>query len=204
MKIIAIGRNYAEHAKELNNPVPTTQPVIFMKPDTALLKDNKPFYHPEFSDDIHYETEIVLKICKEGKHISEKFAGNYFKEIGLGIDFTARDIQTKHKEKGLPWELAKAFDNSAPVSRFIPKENFKDLYNINFSLELNGKTVQEGNTKDLLFSFERIISFVSMYITLKTGDLIFTGTPAGVGKIAIDDHLAGYLEGDKLLDFHIR
>ncbi|HEY0668249.1 MAG TPA: fumarylacetoacetate hydrolase family protein [Sphingobacteriaceae bacterium] len=204
MKIIAIGRNYAEHAKELNNPVPTTQPVIFMKSDTALLKDNKPFYHPEFSDDIHYELEIVLKICKEGKHISEKFAGNYFKEIGLGIDFTARDIQTKHKEKGLPWELAKAFDNSAPVSRFIPKENFKDLYNINFSLELNGKTVQEGNTKDLLFSFERIISFVSMYITLKTGDLIFTGTPAGVGKIAIDDHLAGYLEGDKLLDFHIR
>ena len=204
MKIIAIGRNYAEHAKELNNPVPTTQPVIFMKPDTALLKDNKPFYHPEFSNDIHYETEIVLKICKEGKHISEKFAGNYFKEIGLGIDFTARDIQTKHKEKGLPWELAKAFDNSAPVSKFIPKENFKDLYNINFSLELNGKTVQEGNTKDLLFSFERIISFVSMYITLKTGDLIFTGTPAGVGKIAIDDHLAGYLEGDKLLDFHIR
>lgn len=204
MKIIAIGRNYAEHAKELNNPVPTTQPVIFMKPDTALLKDNKPFYHPEFSNDIHYETEIVLKICKEGKHISEKFAGNYFKEIGLGIDFTARDIQTKHKEKGLPWELAKAFDNSAPVSRFIPKENFKDLYNINFSLELNGKTVQEGNTKDLLFSFERIISFVSMYITLKTGDLIFTGTPAGVGKIAIDDHLAGYLEGDKLLDFYIR
>lgn len=204
MKIIAIGRNYAEHAKELNNPVPTTQPVIFMKPDTALLKDNKPFYHPEFSNDIHYETEIVLKICKEGKHISEKFAGNYFKEIGLGIDFTARDIQTKHKEKGLPWELAKAFDNSAPVSRFIPKENFKDLYNITFSLELNGKTVQEGNTKNLLFSFERIISFVSMYITLKTGDLIFTGTPAGVGKIAIDDHLAGYLEGDKLLDFYIR
>ena len=204
MKIIAIGRNYAEHAKELNNPVPATQPVIFMKPDTALLKDNKPFYHPEFSNDIHHEIEIVLKICKEGKHISEKFAGNYFKEIGLGIDFTARDIQTKHKEKGLPWELAKAFDNSAPVSRFIPKENFKDLYNINFSLELNGKTVQEGNTKDLLFSFERIISFVSMYITLKTGDLIFTGTPAGVGKIAIDDHLAGYLEGDKLLDFYIR
>ena len=204
MKIIAIGRNYAEHAKELNNPVPATQPVIFMKPDTALLKDNKPFYHPEFSNDIHHEIEIVLKICKEGKHISEKFAGNYFKEIGLGIDFTARDIQTKHKEKGLPWELAKAFDNSAPVSRFIPKENFKDLYNINFSMELNGKTVQEGNTKDLLFSFERIISFVSMYITLKTGDLIFTGTPAGVGKIAIDDHLAGYLEGDKLLDFYIR
>jgi acylpyruvate hydrolase len=203
MKIIAIGRNYAEHAKELNNQVPA-QPVIFMKPDTALLKDNKPFYHPEFSNDIHHELEIVLKICKEGKHISEKFAGNYFQEIGLGIDFTARDIQAKHKEKGLPWELAKAFDNSAPVSRFIPKTNFADLYNINFNLDLNGKTVQQGNTKDLLFSFEQIIAFVSSYITLKTGDLIFTGTPAGVGKVTIDDHLAGYLEGEKLLDFYIR
>lgn len=203
MKIIAIGRNYAEHAKELNNPVPA-QPVIFMKPDTALLKDNKPFYHPEFSNDIHHEIEVVLKICREGKHIAEEFAGRYFQEIGLGIDFTARDIQTKHKEKGLPWELAKAFDNSAPVSRFIPKTNFTDLYNISFSLDVNGKTVQQGNTKDLLFSFERIISFVSGYITLKTGDLIFTGTPAGVGKVTIGDRLAGYLEGEELLDFEIR
>jgi acylpyruvate hydrolase len=203
MKIIAIGRNYAEHAKELNNPVPA-QPVIFMKPDTALLKGNKPFYHPDFSSDIHYEIEIVLKICKEGKHIAEKFAGSYFQEIGLGIDFTARDIQQKHKEKGLPWELAKSFDNSAPVSRFVSKSNFDDLYNINFSLQVNEQTVQQGNTKDLLFSFERIISFVSGYITLKTGDLIFTGTPAGVGKIAVNDHLAGYLEGDKLLDFYVR
>lgn len=203
MKIIAIGRNYAEHARELNNPVPAV-PVIFMKPDTALLKDNKPFYHPEFSNDIHHEIEIVLKICREGKHISENFAGNYFQEIGLGIDFTARDIQSKHKEKGLPWELAKAFDNSAPVSKFIPKHNFPDLYNITFSLEVNGRTVQQGNTKDLLFPFERIISFVSGYLTLKAGDLIFTGTPAGVGKISVDDHLAGYLEGDKLLDFYIR
>ena len=194
MKIIAIGRNYAEHAQELNNPVPT-QPVIFMKPDTALLKDNKPFYLPEFSTDIHHEIEIVLKICKEGKHISEKFAG---------IDFTARDIQSEHKKKGLPWELAKAFDNSAPVSAFFSKEHFPDLYNINFKLEINGQTAQTGNTKDLLFSFERIISFVSTFITLKTGDLIFTGTPAGVGKIAIDDHLAGYLEDEKLLDFYIR
>jgi acylpyruvate hydrolase len=203
MKIIAIGRNYAEHAKELNNPVPTV-PVIFMKPDTAILKDNKPFYHPEFSSDIHHEIELVLKISKEGKHITEKFAGNYFEEIGLGIDFTARDIQQKHKEKGLPWELAKAFDNSAPISKFISKSNFKDLNSLNIRLDLNGKTVQSGNTKDLLFSYEYIIAFVSKYITLKKGDLIFTGTPQGVGKVTIGDHLAGYLEDEKLLDFDIR
>lgn len=203
MKIIAIGRNYAEHAKELNNPVPTV-PVIFMKPDTAVLKDNKPFYHPEFSTDIHHEIELVLKISKEGKHVAEKFASNYFDEIALGVDFTARDLQQKHKEKGLPWELAKAFDNSAPVSKFLPKSQFSDLKNLNFRLELNGKTVQAGNTKDLLFSFESIIAFVSKYITLKKGDLIFTGTPQGVGKINIGDHLAGYLEEEKLLDFNVR
>lgn len=203
MKIIAIGRNYAEHAKELNNPVPAV-PVIFMKPDTAVLKDNKPFYHPEFSTDIHHEIELVLKISKEGKHIAQKFAASYFEEIGLGVDFTARDIQTKHKEKGLPWELAKAFDNSAPVSKFIPKTEFKDLNNLNLRLDLNDNTVQEGNTKDLLFSFEYIIAFVSQYITLKKGDLIFTGTPKGVGKVNIGDHLCGYLENQKLLDFYIR
>jgi acylpyruvate hydrolase len=203
MKIIAIGRNYAEHAKELNNPVPTV-PVIFMKPDTAILKDNKPFYHPEFSNDIHHEIELVIKISKEGKHIAEKFAANYFEEIGLGIDFTARDIQQKHKEKGLPWELAKAFDNSAPISKFIPKANFQDLKQLNIKLDLNGNTVQSGNTKDLLFSYEYIISFVSKYITLKKGDLIFTGTPQGVGKVNIGDHLEGYLEDEKLLDFEIR
>ncbi len=203
MKIIAIGRNYAEHAKELNNPVPAV-PVIFMKPDTALLKDNKPFYHPGFSSDIHHEIEVVLKICKEGKHIAEKFAHTYYDEIALGIDFTARDIQQKHKEKGLPWELAKSFDNSAPVSKFIPKTQFSDLYNMDFRLELNGKIVQQGNTKDLLFSFERIIAFVSQYITLKKGDLIFTGTPAGVGKVNIGDHLEACLENRKLLDFYIQ
>lgn len=203
MKIIAIGRNYAEHAKELNNPIPTV-PVIFMKPDTAVLRDNKPFYHPEFSTDIHHEIELVLKVSKEGKHIAEKFASNYFDEIGLGIDFTARDIQQKHKEKGLPWELAKAFDNSAPISKFIPKADFKDLNNLNIRLDLNGKTVQDGNTKDLLFSFEYIIAFVSKYISLKKGDLIFTGTPQGVGKVNIGDHLEGYLENEKLLDFDIR
>jgi acylpyruvate hydrolase len=203
MKIIAIGRNYAEHAKELNNPVPTV-PVIFMKPDTALLKENKPFYHPDFSEDIHHEIEIVLKISKEGKHVGENFAAAYFDEIGLGVDFTARDIQQKHKEKGLPWELAKAFDGSAPVSNFVPKSKFPDLYNLNFKLDINGHTRQQGNTKDLLFSFERIITFVSKYITLKKGDLIFTGTPQGVGKVNVGDHLEGYLENDKMLDFYVK
>ena len=203
MKIIAIGRNYAEHAKELNNPVPTV-PVIFMKPDTALLKDNKPFYHPDFSQDIHHEIEIVLKVCKEGKHISEKFAANYYDEIGLGIDFTARDIQSRHKEKGLPWELAKAFDGSAPISNFIHKSEFKGVYNINFRLDINGETKQSGNTNMLLFSFEQIIAFLSQYITLKKGDLIFTGTPAGVGKVNVGDHLEGYIEDNKLLDFSVK
>ncbi len=203
MKIIAVGRNYAEHAKELNNPVPAS-PVIFMKPDTAVLKDNKPFYLPDFSEEIHHEIEIVLKVSKEGKHISEKFAGNYFEELGLGIDFTARDIQQKHKEKGLPWELAKAFDDSAPISSFIPKANYTDLYNLNFKLDINEQTVQQGNTKDLLFSFEQLIVFISQYITLKKGDLIFTGTPAGVGKVNIGDKLTGYLENEKLLDFEIK
>lgn len=203
MKIIAVGRNYAEHAKELNNTVPES-PVIFMKPETAVLKDNNPFYHPDFSNDIHYEVEIVLKIAKAGKYISEKFAGNYFEEIGLGIDFTARDIQKKHKEKGLPWELAKAFDSSAPISRFIPKEHFDDLYAINFRLDINGETKQKGNTKDMTYSFEELIAFISQYITLKKGDLIFTGTPAGVGKISIGDKLTGYIENKNLLDFEIK
>nr|WP_294794179.1 fumarylacetoacetate hydrolase family protein [uncultured Mucilaginibacter sp.] len=203
MKIIAIGRNYAEHAKELNNPVPTS-PVIFMKPDTALLKDNKPFYHPDFSQDVHHELEVVLKISKEGKHISEKFAGNYFEEIALGIDFTARDIQQRQKEKGLPWELAKAFDNSAPVSNFVPKAQFADLYALNFNLDVNGESRQAGSTKDLIFSFEFIIAFVSQYITLKKGDLIYTGTPQGVAKVNIGDRLEGYLQGEKLLDFYIK
>jgi len=203
MKIIAIGRNYAEHAKELNNPVPTS-PVIFMKPDTALVKDNKPFYHPDFSEDVHHEIEVVLKISKEGKHISEKFAANYYEEIALGIDFTARDIQQRQKEKGLPWELAKAFDNSAPVSNFVPKAQFVDIYALNFNLDVNGESRQVGNTKDLIFSFEYIIAFVSRYITLKKGDLIFTGTPQGVAKVNIGDRLEGYLEGQKLLDFYIK
>ena len=203
MKIIAIGRNYAAHAAELNNPVPGA-PVIFMKPDTALIKDNKPFYHPDFSEDIHHEIEIVLKISKEGKHIAEKFAPNYFEEIALGVDFTARDLQSKLKEKSLPWELAKGFDGSAPVSSFLPKSQFADIHNLNFKLDVNGQARQAGNTSFMLFSFEYIISFVSKYITLKKGDLIFTGTPQGVGKVNIGDRLEGYIEDHKLLDFYVK
>lgn len=203
MKIIAIGRNYAAHAKELNNAIPT-KPIIFLKPDTAVLKDNKPFYIPDFSSDIHYELEIVLKICKEGKHIAEKFAANYYDELGLGIDFTARDIQSEHKEKGLPWELAKAFDNSAAVSNFIPKNQFADMYNLQFELQINQQIRQNGHTSNLLFSFEKIIAFVSQYITLKKGDLIFTGTPEGVGQVKQGDHLEAWLEGQQLLNFNIK
>ncbi|WP_316813196.1 fumarylacetoacetate hydrolase family protein [Pedobacter heparinus] len=203
MKIIAIGRNYAEHAKELNNPIPD-KPVIFLKPDTAILKDNKPFYIPDFSSDIHYELEIVLKIAKEGKHIAEKFAHKYYEELGLGIDFTARDIQNAHKAKGLPWELAKAFDNSAAISSFIPKTAIEDLNNLNFELKINAESRQHGNTRNILFSFERIIAFVSQYITLKKGDLIFTGTPEGVGQVKPGDKLEGWLQGQQLLNFDIK
>ncbi|GAA4796606.1 fumarylacetoacetate hydrolase family protein [Olivibacter ginsenosidimutans] len=203
MKIIAIGRNYAEHAQELNNPIPD-KPVIFLKPDTALLKDNKDFYIPDFSTAIQHEIEIVLRICKEGKHISKKFASNYYDAIGLGIDFTARDIQTDHKKQGLPWELAKAFDHSAVISKFVDKSAFPALYDLNFSLYKNGSRVQHGNTKHVIFSFEHILSFISEYITLRKGDFIYTGTPAGVGSVAIGDHLEGYIEDIKLLDFHIK
>lgn len=192
MKVIAIGRNYIDHAKELNNPIPQ-EPVVFMKPDTALLKDNKDFYYPEFSNDIHYETEIVLRICKEGKHVSQKFANTYFDAIGLGIDFTARDIQQKHKEKGLPWELAKSFDGSAVISPLIPKEELGDLNNLDFSLLKNKETVQNGNTKDMIFSYDDLIVYISKFITLRKGDLIYTGTPAGVGPVLIGDTLVGFI-----------
>lgn len=203
MKVIAIGRNYAAHAKELNNPLPSS-PVIFLKPDTAVLKDNKPFYIPDFSSDIHYELEVVLKVCKEGKHIAEKFAANYFDEVGLGIDFTARDIQNIHKEKGLPWELAKAFDNSAAISHFIPKSRIGDLNDLQFELKINGETRQNGNTKNILFSFEKIIAFVSRYITLKKGDLIFTGTPEGVGQVHQGDKLEAWIGQEQFLNFDIK
>ena len=201
MKILCIGRNYAEHAKELGNEVPT-EPVIFMKPDTAILKGNN-FYLPEFSQDIHYELEVILKISKGGKYISEEHAPNYYNEIGLGIDFTARDLQSKLKEKGLPWELSKGFDGSAVVSNFYQKENF-DLKNLNFTLLKNKQEVQNGNTSLMIFSPEKIIAFVSKYFTLKVGDLIFTGTPKGVGKVTENDVLEGFLEEEKVFDVRIQ
>jgi len=197
MKIICIGRNYVEHAHELNNPVPA-DPVFFLKPETALIRAGLPFFYPDFSNDVHYEVELVLQICKLGKHINEKFAHTYYDAIGIGIDFTARDIQSICKKKGLPWEIAKAFDGSAPVSRFIPKTEFKDLYDIGFSLQKNGETVQKGNSGMMIFNFEKIISYVSRFITLKIGDLIFTGTPAGVGAVQKNDNLKASI-GDKIL-----
>ena len=201
MKIICIGRNYAEHAKELNNPLPT-EPVFFMKPDTALMTEGA-FYIPDFTKNVHYECELVLRIKKVGKHIPEKFALDYVEEIGLGIDFTARDIQDQCKEKGLPWEKAKAFDHSAPLGKqFIPLN--KSVENIAFSLEKNGQTVQVGNTRDMIFNFAQIIAFVSQFVTLRTGDYIFTGTPSGVGPVAIGDKLAGYLEGEKMFEFEVK
>lgn len=203
MKVIAVGRNYIAHAQELNNPVPK-EPVIFLKPDTAVTKNNRDFYYPDFSKDIHFEVEVVVQICKEGKHVDEKFASKYYDKIGLGIDFTARDIQQKHKEKGLPWELAKAFDHSAPISYLFPKEKYASTNNLPFSLTINEVKVQEGNTADMIFSIEKLISFVSKYITLRKGDLLFTGTPAGVGPITIGDHLEGYLDGECVLDFKIK
>jgi 2-keto-4-pentenoate hydratase/2-oxohepta-3-ene-1,7-dioic acid hydratase in catechol pathway len=203
MKIICIGRNYADHARELNNPVPE-KPVFFMKPDSSLLLNNNPFFYPDFSREIHYETEIVLKISRLGKSIEPRFAGRYYDEIGVGIDFTARDLQQICKKEGHPWEIAKGFDQSAVLGKFIAKESLPDPSAINFELEINGKVVQKGNTKDLLFSFDEVIAYVSTFMTLKTGDLIYTGTPAGVGPVAIGDHLVASVEGQVLLDFRIK
>ncbi|MBN2664153.1 MAG: fumarylacetoacetate hydrolase family protein [Bacteroidales bacterium] len=203
MKIFCIGRNYLNHAKELNNSVPT-EPVVFLKPDTALLRNNDPFYLPDFSDEIHHEIELVVKINKVGKHIAKEFAHRYYNEIGLGVDFTARDLQAKLKEKGLPWEKAKAFDFSAPIStNFINKEDL-ELENLNFSLEINNKIVQNGNTADMIFKIDELIEHISKFFTLKIGDLIYTGTPAGVGKIEIGDHLQGFINEKIMLDFLIK
>jgi len=202
MKIICIGRNYAEHAKELGNEIPQS-PVIFMKPDTAILKKGSDFYIPEFSNDIHYELEVVLKISKGGKYIQPENAANHYDEIGLGIDFTARDLQSKLKEKGLPWELAKGFDGSAVVSDFYKKEDF-DLKNLNFSLLKNSEKVQDGNTSMMIFSPDKMIEFVSQYFTLRVGDLIFTGTPKGVGKVAENDILEAFLEDKKVFSLRIQ
>lgn len=203
MKIFAVGRNYAEHISELNNERPE-EPVIFSKPETAIIKKGKPFFYPEFSKDIHFEVELVILIGKHGKHIDERFAHKYYDKIGLGIDFTARDVQNKLKAKGLPWDLAKGFDGSAPISEFIDKSEFKDLGNINFRLEQNGETRQTGNSSLMLFSFDHIISFVSKHFTLKKGDLIFTGTPKGVGPVNLGDKLEGYLEDQKVLEVNVR
>ena len=191
MKIICIGRNYAEHAKELNNPLPT-KPVVFLKPATALLVNNKPVYYPEFTGELHYELEIVLKIAKNGRHVQPEFASDYYKEIALGIDFTARDLQQECKEKGLPWEVAKAFDGSAVLSPFVPVSSV-NRQAIEFELRKNGKAVQHGNTQNLIFSFEEIIVYVSRFFKLQMGDLIYTGTPAGMGPVQVGDKLDGYL-----------
>jgi fumarylpyruvate hydrolase len=205
MKIIAVGMNYAEHNKELH---PTLllpkEPVIFMKPDSALLKDGKPFFIPDFSDEVHYETELVVKICRLGKNIAERFAHRYYEEVTVGIDFTARDLQRKAREVGNPWEICKGFDDSAAVGKFVSLDKFSGIQNLNFHLDIDGNKTQQGNTADMLFKVDEIIAYVSRFFTLKIGDLIFTGTPVGVGPVAIGQHLQGYLEEEKLLDFYIR
>jgi acylpyruvate hydrolase len=203
MKIICIGRNYRDHAKELNQPVPS-EPIFFMKPDSSIIKNNKPFFLPDFSGELHHEVEIVLKICRLGKNIDEKYAHRYYEEISAGIDFTARDLQRQCIEKGNPWEICKAFDGSAPLGRFLNKSKLHDTGSINFQLDINGKTVQKGNTRDLIFSFEQLIAYISKFVTLKMGDLIFTGTPAGIGPVKIGDHLCASVEGIMLLDFFVR
>ncbi len=203
MKIICIGRNYAEHARELNNPLPS-KPVFFMKPDTALLLPHNPFFYPDFSKEIHYEVELVVKICRNGKHIQEKFAHKYYDEISVGIDFTARDLQNECKQKGLPWEMAKAFDQSAPVGNFVPISRFADKSNIDFGLKINGEWRQKGNSRDMVFSFDQLIAYVSKFVTLRTGDLLFTGTPEGVGPAKLEDRFELFLGEEKMLAFNVK
>jgi acylpyruvate hydrolase len=204
MRIFAIGRNYVEHIEELKNEKPS-DPVIFTKPDTAILRNNSPFFYPDFSKDVHHEVELVLRICREGKNIEEKFAHKYYDAIGVGIDFTARDVQQKLKEKGLPWDIAKGFNGSAPISdKFIPIGEFKDVKNINFSLKVDGEMKQQGNTSLMLFNFDYIILYLSRFFTLKTGDLIFTGTPKGVSPVKVGNVLTAYIEDEKLLEFEVK
>lgn len=204
MKIFCIGRNYADHAKELNNPVPVGEPLVFMKPPTALVVNNKPFFYPDFTKDLHHEGEIVLRICKNGRSVQPEFARRYFDAVAFGIDFTARDLQEKLKQKGHPWEIAKGFDRSAPISKWLPLEDLADRQHIDFQLKKNGEVVQHGNTRDLIFSFETVICHISKYFTLHKGDMIFTGTPAGVGAVQIGDVLEGFIEGKHLLTCAIR
>jgi len=203
MKIICVGRNYADHAKELKNDLPT-EPVLFMKPKTAVLLPHKPLYYPEFTEDLHYECELVVKISSNGKYIQEKFAHKYYDAITLGIDFTARDLQREQQKKGLPWEIAKAFDGSAAVGTFVPLTEEIDVNNLSFRLDKNGEAVQNGNTSDMIFKVNNIIAYCSKFFTLNIGDLIFTGTPAGVGPVAVDDKLEGYLSGEKVLSVDIK
>lgn len=203
MKILAIGQNYVEHNKELNSKNPT-EPVVFMKPDTALLKNNKPFFIPDFTDELHYETELIVKINRLGKNIAKKYAHRYYAEIGLGVDFTARDIQRKLKSNGHPWEISKAFDNSAVIGNFIPVSEISDVQNIDFHLDVNGKTVQQGNSKDMIFPVDELIAYTSKFFTLKIGDILFTGTPVGVGKVQVGDRLEGYIFDQKMFDFKIK
>ncbi len=204
MKIIAVGMNYATHNKEMHHSLELSEPTIFMKSDSSLLKDGKPFFIPDFSSEIHYETELVIKIDRLGKNIAERFAHRYYNEVTVGIDFTARDLQTKLRSQGMPWELSKAFDNSAVIGSFISKEEIGDIQAVPFHLDINGQTVQSGNTESMLFTVDQIIAYVSRFVTLKIGDLLFTGTPAGVGPVKIDDHLQGYIGQQKLLDFYVR
>lgn len=203
MKILAIGQNYVEHNKELNSKNPT-EPVVFMKPDTALLKNNKPFFIPDFTDELHYETELIVKINRLGKNIAKKYAHRYYAEIGLGVDFTARDIQRKLKSNGHPWEISKAFDNSAVIGNFISLSEINDVQNIEFHLNINGKTVQQGNSKDMIFPVDELIAYISKFFTLKIGDILFTGTPVGVGKVQVGDRLEGYIFDQKMFDFKIK
>jgi 2-keto-4-pentenoate hydratase/2-oxohepta-3-ene-1,7-dioic acid hydratase in catechol pathway len=204
MKIICIGMNYVRHIEEFGGER-LCDPVFFLKPETALLRNNQPFYYPDFTKNLHYETVLVLRICRVGRSIPEQFASRYISAIGLGIDFTARDIQDRCRKNGLPWEIAKGFDYSAPISpEFIPFAEFNDVNNINFHLELNGATVQTGNSADLIFSFNKIVSYVSQFITLKIGDLIFTGTPDGVGSVETGCHLKGYIEDRLMFDFDVK
>ena len=205
MKIIAVGMNYAQHNKELGHTQENREPVIFMKPDSAILKDGKPFFVPDFSHEVHYETEVVVRICRLGKNIAPRFAHRYYDAVTVGIDFTARDLQRKFREAGNPWELCKGFDNSAAIGTFISLEQAGgDLQNLDFHLDIDGCEVQRGNTTDMLFKLDDIIASVSRFMTLKIGDLLFTGTPAGVGPVSVGQHLQGYLGEEKLLDFHIR
>ena len=204
MKIIAVGMNYALHNKELGHTHENKEPVIFLKPDSAILKDGKPFFIPDFSNEVHYETEVVVRICRLGKNIAPRFARRYYDAVTVGIDFTARDLQRRFREAGNPWELSKGFDNSAVIGTFVPMEYFKDIQNIRFHLDIDGNTVQRGCTCDMLFTVDRIIAYVSRFMTLKMGDLLYTGTPVGVGPVSIGQHLQGYLEGERVLDFYVR